>query len=211
MNQEFLSQLIILAPPLLLALTLHEVAHGYVAYRLGDPTAKALGRLSLNPLKHLDPIGTIAFFFIKFGWAKPVPVNPRYFKNPKKDMLWVALAGPVTNLLLAVASAALAKAIWLGASLMPYSPLGEAILVPVSHMLIASVWINLVLCIFNFLPIPPLDGSRILTGLLPNKLAAKYIQFERYGFILVLVLALTGVLSKVIIPVTSFARNLLLS
>lgn len=211
MNQEFFTQLIILAPPLLLALTLHEVAHGYVAHRLGDPTAKSLGRLSLNPLKHLDPIGTIAFFFIKIGWAKPVPVNPKYFKNPKKDMLWVALAGPVTNLLLAVGSAALAKGIWLVASLMPYSTLGEAIFVPLSHMLVASVWINLVLCIFNFLPIPPLDGSRILTGLLPNKLAAQYLQFERYGFLLVLVLALTGVLSKVIIPVTSFARNLLLS
>ncbi len=94
-----------MAPPLLLALTLHEYAHGYVAYRLGDPTARNAGRLTLNPLSHLDPIGTIAFFFIKFGWAKPVPVNPYYFKNPRQDMLWVALAGPVTNLLLAVASA----------------------------------------------------------------------------------------------------------
>ncbi len=211
MNQQFISELIIMAPPLLLALTFHEVAHGYVAYRLGDPTAKSLGRLSLNPLKHLDPIGTIAFFFIRFGWAKPVPVNPRYLKNPKKDMLWVALAGPVTNLILAVLSAIIAKGLWLGASLMPYSTIGEALLVPLSHMLIASVWINLVLCIFNFLPIPPLDGSRILTGLLPNKLAAKYVQLERYGFIIVLILAFTGVLSKVIIPVTTFARNLLLS
>jgi len=208
---NFITQLIILAPPLLLALTVHEFAHGYVAYRLGDPTAKSLGRLTLNPLKHLDPIGTIAFFFIKFGWAKPVPVNPAYFKNPKKDMLWVALAGPATNLGLAVVSAIVTKFIWALASMLPYSTLAEAILVPLNGMLIASVWINLVLCIFNFLPIPPLDGSRILTGLLPNDLARSYLQVERYGFIIILVLAFSGVLSKVILPVISFANNLLLS
>ena len=210
MNQ-FISELIILAPPLLLALTLHEVAHGYIAYRLGDPTAKALGRLSLNPLKHLDPIGTIAFFFIKFGWAKPVPVNPQYFKDPKRDMLWVALAGPATNFVLAIVSAALAKGLWFFASQLPYSTMAEAILVPLNSMLIASVWINLLLCIFNFLPIPPLDGSRILTGLLPNRMAISYMKFERYGFVLVLVLAFTGVLSKVIMPLISFANGLLLS
>lgn len=209
--EKFISELILLAPPLLLALTFHEVAHGYVAYRLGDPTAKSLGRLSLNPLKHLDPIGTIAFFFIKFGWAKPVPVNPSYFKDPKKDMLWVALAGPATNLALAIISAILAKGLWFFASQLPYSTMAEAILVPLNGMLIASVWINLVLCIFNFLPIPPLDGSRILMGLLPNSLAASYMKFERYGFVLVLILAFSGVLSKVIMPLISFANGLLLS
>ncbi len=208
---NFITQLIILAPPLLLALTVHEFAHGYIAYRLGDPTAKSLGRLTLNPLKHLDPIGTIAFFFIKFGWAKPVPVNPAYFKNPKKDMLWVALAGPATNLGLAIISAIVTKLIWALASILPYSTMAEAILVPLNAMLIASVWINLVLCIFNFLPIPPLDGSRILTGLLPDDLARSYLQVERYGFIIILVLAFSGVLSKVIVPVISFANNLLLS
>lgn len=209
--EKFITELILLAPPLLLALTCHEFAHGYVAYQLGDPTAKSLGRLSLNPLKHLDPIGTIAFFFIKFGWAKPVPVNPQYFKDPKRDMLWVALAGPATNLILAVTSAALAKGLWLLASQLPYSTMAEAILVPLNGMLIASVWINLVLCIFNFLPIPPLDGSRILMGLLPNRMAASYMKIERYGFVLVLVLAFSGVLSKVILPVISFANGLLLS
>ena len=131
-----------MAPPLLLALTLHEYAHGYVAYRLGDPTARDAGRLTLNPLSHLDPIGTIAFFFIKFGWAKPVPVNPYYFKNPRQDMLWVALAGPVTNLLLAVASALLLKAMIGTATLIPYSPMLEAILVPLYNMLVASVWMT---------------------------------------------------------------------
>ena len=200
-----------MAPPLLLALTLHEYAHGYVAYRLGDPTARDAGRLTLNPLSHLDPIGTIAFFFIKFGWAKPVPVNPYYFKNPRKDMLWVALAGPITNLLLAVASALLLKAMIGTATLIPYSTMLEAILVPLYNMLVASVWINLVLCIFNFLPIPPLDGSRILTGLLPENLARTYASFERYGFIVILILAFSGVLGTVIFPVIRFANNLLLS
>ena len=208
---DFITELIILAPPLLFALTFHEFAHGFIAYRLGDPTARDAGRLTLNPLKHLDPLGTIAFFFIKFGWAKPVPVNPRYFQNPKKDMLWVALAGPVTNLALAVISAILTKAIWTLASILPYSSTTEAILVPLNSMLIASVWINLVLCIFNFLPIPPLDGSRILMGLLPNNLALSYMRIERFGFIIILVLAFSGILSKVIVPVISFANSLLLS
>ena len=208
---NFITELIILAPPLLFALTFHEFAHGFVAYRLGDPTARDAGRLTLNPLKHLDPLGTIAFFFIKFGWAKPVPVNPGYFQNPKKDMLWVALAGPLTNLALAVISAILTKGIWLLATILPYSSATEAILVPLNSMLIASVWINLVLCIFNFLPIPPLDGSRILMGLLPNNLALSYMRIERFGFIIIIVLAFSGVLSKVIVPVISFANSLLLS
>jgi Zn-dependent protease len=210
MNQ-FITELIILAPPLLFALTLHELAHGFVAFHLGDPTARDAGRLSLNPLKHLDPLGTIAFFFIKIGWAKPVPVNPSYFRNPKKDMLWVALAGPLTNLVLAIASAILTKGIWALAAVLPYSAAAEAILVPINSMLIASVWINLVLCIFNFLPIPPLDGSRILTGILPDHLALSYMKIERFGFVLILVLAFSGVLSKVIIPIISFANSLLLS
>ncbi len=208
---NFITELIILAPPLLFALTFHEFAHGFVAYRLGDPTAKDAGRLTLNPLKHLDPLGTIAFFIIKFGWAKPVPVNPRYFKNPKKDMLWVALAGPVTNLVLAVVSAIVTKGIWMLATVLPYSAVAEAILVPLNSMLIASVWINLVLCIFNFLPIPPLDGSRILMGLLPNNLALSYMRVERFGFIIIMVLAFSGLLSKAIVPIISFANSLLLS
>lgn len=208
---DFISDLIILAPPILLALTLHELAHGLVAYRLGDPTAKRAGRLTLNPFSHLDPLGTLAFFLIKIGWAKPVPVNPAYFRHPRKDMLWVALAGPLTNLALAVVSTIVAKAVWFVAGIAPYSVTAEAILVPFSKMLIASVWINLVLCIFNFLPIPPLDGSRILTGLLPDRLAASYMQVERYGFIILLLLAVTGVLAKLIMPIITFAHSLLLS
>lgn len=206
-----IGQLAIMIPPLLLALTLHEYAHGYVAYRLGDPTALNAGRLTLNPLSHLDPIGTLAFIFIKIGWAKPVPVNPAYFRNPRKDMLWVALAGPASNLLLAIISALLLRVVTALAGVIPYSQLLEAVLVPFSWMLVASVWINLVLCVFNFLPIPPLDGSRILSGLLPAKLAQTYASYERYGFILVLILAFSGILSMIIGPIIRFANSLLLS
>lgn len=208
---NFISELIIMAPPLLLALTLHEFAHGYVAWRLGDPTARMAGRLTLNPLKHLDPIGTIAFFLIKIGWAKPVPVNAAYFRNPHKDMLWVALAGPMTNLALAVISAIAAKAVWLLMNILPGTPLVAAVVIPFNAMLIASVWINLVLCIFNFLPIPPLDGSRILAGILPPDLAVSYARFEQYGFILIIILAFSGILSKIIMPIISFANSFLLS
>ena len=207
---NFILQIIILAPPILLALTVHEFAHGYVAYRFGDPTAKNEGRLTLNPLKHLDPIGTLAFFIIKIGWAKPVPVNPAYFRNPRKDMLWVALAGPAVNFVLAIISALMVKVVWFIAATIPYSAMAEAILVPLNEVLLASVWINLVLCIFNFLPIPPLDGSRILAGLLPPHLARQYASVERYGFVIIIVLAFSGLLSKMILPVIGFARNILL-
>ena len=208
---DFLTEFIILAPPLLFALTVHEFAHGFIAYRLGDPTAIMAGRLTLNPLKHLDPLGTIAFFIFKFGWAKPVPVNPSYFRNPKQDMLWVALAGPITNLVLAVISAILAKAVWLVAGLLPYSWMLEALLLPFSGMLVASVWINLVLAIFNFLPIPPLDGGRILAGLLPDRMADPYRQIERYGFVIILILSFSGLLSKVILPIIKTVNHLLLA
>lgn len=206
---ELITKIILLAPPILLALTLHEYAHGYVAYRFGDPTAKAIGRLTLNPIKHLDPVGTIAFFLINIGWARPVPVNGTYFKNPKKDMVWVALAGPVTNLFLAIFSAIAAKIILQLSQTFPQSIVAEMILVPSFAMAQASVWINLVLCIFNFLPIPPLDGSRILMGILPENLTRIYASFERYGFVLILILAFTGVLGKMIFPIINFAGNIL--
>jgi Zn-dependent protease len=208
---EFFAQLLLIAPPLLLALTIHEFAHGLVAFRFGDPTARNAGRLTMNPLKHLDPLGTLAFFFIKFGWAKPVPVNPAYFHNPKKAMLWVALAGPASNFLLALAFALLAKAVGLLLMFLPYSPLAEAVLLPLNAMLVAGVWINLVLCIINLLPIPPLDGGRIVTGLLPDPLAATFLRLERYGFVILLVLALSGMLGKLVLPIIRFAHSLLLS
>ena len=205
-----LPELIIQIPTLLLALTFHEFAHGYVAYRLGDPTAKSQGRLTLNPLKHLDPIGTLIFIIAKFGWAKPVPVNPLYFRNPRKDMLWVALAGPATNLFLAIVSAVLIKVIIAVVTILPPTQIVNAIIIPFYLMLEASVWINLILCVFNFLPIPPLDGSRIIVGLLPENMARTYASYERYGFVIVLLLAFSGVLWMVIRPIINFAHSLLM-
>ncbi len=165
--------MILLAPPILVALTFHEYAHGYVAFRLGDPTAKMAGRLTLNPLSHLDPIGTIMLFVVHFGWAKPVPVDPRYFRNPKQDMLWVALAGPGANMVLALISGIL------------LSILGRGSLFGSHNMLLImlqySLFINLALAVFNMLPIPPLDGSKVLRGLLPYQYQHIADQMEMYG------------------------------
>ncbi len=201
---KFMQDLAIMAPPILFALSFHEAAHGYVALKLGDPTAKEQGRLTLNPVKHLDPWGVLAFFIIKIGWAKPVPVNPRYFKNPQQDMLKVALAGPVSNILLAIISVIILKIV-LAASVLPM-----VILEPLADMLVYSIWINIALAVFNFIPIPPLDGSRILMGLLPPDLAYKYTKVEPYGFIVILFLFWAGLLSKVIMPIINYFYNILL-
>jgi Zn-dependent protease len=201
---HFIQQLVILAPPFLFALTFHELAHGYVAWNLGDPTAKNAGRLTMNPLKHLDPLGVIAFIIMKIGWAKPVPVDPRYFKDPQKGMLLVALAGPAANIVTAVVSAILVK----GLIMMPVIPM--YILKPMVGMLVASVWINIMLAVFNCLPIPPLDGSKVLMGLLPPNAARSYAKMEPFGFILLLILFYAGIIGKVIMPIISYANTLLL-
>ena len=202
---HFIQQFAIQAPPVLLALTFHEFAHGYVAHRLGDPTAARAGRLTLNPLKHLSLIGTLAFFIMHIGWAKPVPVNSRYLKRPDRDMLWVALAGPGANMVLAVASAILIRLVVAAASFLPH-----ALLMPMAMMGVASVWINIVLAIFNLIPIPPLDGSKILTSLLPRELVGPYQQLERFGFVILLVLFYTGTIQKLIMPLINLAQSLLI-
>lgn len=196
----FIQQLAIMAVPVLMAITFHEVAHGYVAYLLGDPTAKTAGRLTLNPIKHLDPIGTLALFLVKVGWAKPVPINPRYFQNPRQGLIWVSLAGPVTNFILAIAFAMAFHAL---AALYGHMPQGQAMgaVEPLAYMCQAGVLVNLGLGLFNLLPIPPLDGSNILAGLLPPHLAQTYMQSSKYGFIILIVLFLTGAVHKVIVPV----------
>jgi Zn-dependent protease len=174
--------LLLLTPPILLALTFHEYAHAFVANRYGDDTAKQSGRLTLNPLRHLDPLGTIMIFLVHFGWARPVPVNPHRLKNPKKDMPWISAAGPLANMVLALVSGILLRLIFAtGGKPDQYSITGL-----LTFMLIMSLQINLALAIFNVLPIAPLDGSKILFGLLPSRHEGKIYFLERYGpFILI--------------------------
>lgn len=201
---NIIQQIIILAPPLLFALTIHEYSHGLVAYRLGDPTARNLGRLTLNPLKHLDPLGVLAFIIMKIGWAKPVPVNPRYFKNPLKDMIWVALAGPAANVMTAIASSLLAQFLVIFAAFIP-----QVILFPLFQMVGASIWINIILAVFNLLPIPPLDGSKVVMGILPARQAASFAKLEPFGFIILLALFYTGILQKVLTPIIGLAERMI--
>ena len=202
---QIIQRMIILIPPILLAVTVHEVAHGWVAWRLGDPTAKAMGRLTLNPIKHLDPIGTLVFFLTQtIGWAKPVPVNPQYMKDPKKDMIWVSIAGPASNILMAALAA-----LFIRHGLRPVSAfLPDPVLTPLTLMLILSVQINIGLAVFNLIPIPPLDGSKVLMGLLPRELAIRYAQFERWGFVLLLLLVFTGITGRIIVPLVYFLYNI---
>ena len=205
---DTLRQLTILVVPVLLAITFHELAHGWVADRLGDPTPRLSGRLTFNPIKHLDLVGTLVFLFTRMiGWAKPVPVNPHNFRNPRQDMIWVALAGPLTNLALAAASALAFRGLeWLAFS--PYS--SAVILTPVLHMARASVIINVGLAVFNIIPIPPLDGSRVLSGLLPYREALAYSRLEPYGFIILLALLFVGAIDWAIYPVIVASLKLFL-
>jgi Zn-dependent protease len=190
------------ALPVLFAIVLHEVAHGWVADKLGDDTARWMGRLTLNPIKHIDPVGTILIPIVLlvvgspflFGYAKPVPINFRKLRRPKQDMIWVALAGPATNLLLAVVSALLLMLV----VNLPVSANWAA--QPLSMMCQASIIINMVLCIFNLLPLPPLDGGRVAVGLLPGPAAYQLSRLEPFGFLIVILLLVSGLLQNVIGP-----------
>lgn len=181
----------IIAVPLLLALCIHEVAHGLVALRLGDPTAKMQGRLTLNPLKHLDPIGTIAFFFVSIGWGRPVPIDARYFKNPRQGMMLVALAGPFSNFMLACLFAVGFHLVQ-GTTVEDPNGMLMKILYPILLICQAGVFVNLILGVFNLLPIPPLDGSNILAYFLPPRAAYNYARLGRYGFFIIIGLVLLG-------------------
>ncbi|MDX9706345.1 MAG: site-2 protease family protein [Azospira sp.] len=191
----------IAALPVVLAITLHEAAHGYTARHFGDPTAWMEGRITANPLKHIDPVGTVLVPLLilivstggfLFGWAKPVPVNFGNLKNPKRDMLWVAAAGPGANLVMALGWAALMKLAWV-------LPLNYFSL-PLARMAEIGILINLSLMLLNLLPLPPLDGGRIAVSLLPHRLAWRFAQLERWGFPILLVLLFTGILGAVLRP-----------
>ncbi|MFC1645610.1 site-2 protease family protein [Candidatus Omnitrophota bacterium] len=186
-----------------LAVVIHEFAHGWMAYKLGDPTAKYSGRLTLNPIAHIDPIGTIALPLflvvtgspILFGWAKPIPVNFLGLHNPKKDMIWVGLAGPCANILLAIIISIIIKL------KMVFLPL---------EILEYFMLLNLVLATFNLIPIPPLDGSRVVMGLLPSKLSYKYMQLERFGFIIIVIMLYMGLFQLIVWPIVSLLYRYLL-
>jgi Zn-dependent protease len=191
------------AGPILFSIIIHEVAHGWIAHRLGDDTAKRMGRLTLNPLRHIDPIGTLIlplFMIIAggpvFGWAKPVPFNPYNFKrniDPRNGIVWVALAGPLSNLLIAfLTSFSYVAAVEL------FSPLPRLLYFSVRTVAEALISVNLILGCFNLIPIPPLDGSKILIRFLPRKYSHYLLQFERYGLLVVAILLLTGTLTSVI-------------
>ncbi|WP_131780961.1 site-2 protease family protein [Legionella gresilensis] len=189
--------------PVLFAITLHEAAHAWVAYRLGDTTAKMLGRVSFNPVKHIELIGTIIVplltlalsnFTFVFGWAKPVPINAGQLKNPKRDVILVTAAGPLINFLMAIFWAGLFK---IGLSLNPQTSTIGLFLILASK---AGIIINLLLTFLNLIPVPPLDGSRIVAGLLPIRQAIMYQKLEPYGFFIILLLLITGILSWIISP-----------
>jgi Zn-dependent protease len=193
----------VFALPVLFAITLHEAAHGYVARYFGDMTAYAAGRISLNPLRHIDPIGTIVVPLltlmvspVMFGWAKPVPVNFANLRRPKRDMLWVAAAGPLSNLLMALGWALLLKAAF---GLAADNPAREWL----ASMGEAGVFVNVIFFVLNLFPLPPLDGGRILVSLLPRSVAWRFAQVEPYGFIILLALLFTGILGKVLSPFVS--------
>lgn len=207
MIENILYKVSIMLVPGLLAITCHEVAHGYVASRFGDPTARMLGRLTLNPLKHIDVFGTLMLVIVGIGWAKPVPVVIQNLRNPKKDMIWVSVAGPVTNLLLALVSAILLRLLM---ALPPETPVGIFMIQPLSYMIGFSIYINLLLAFFNMIPIPPLDGGRVLMGMLPYRQSAALARIEPYGMMIIIALVFfTPVFSYLLLPLLMAGITLL--
>ncbi|HEV2333714.1 MAG TPA: site-2 protease family protein [Gammaproteobacteria bacterium] len=209
---SLVQKIILIAPPVLFAIVFHEVAHGWVANKLGDPTARMLGRLTLNPIKHVDPIGTIlipaALILLHspflFGWAKPVPITPQNFAKPRTGMAWVAAAGPASNLLMALVWVAIA---WVAAAFSPQLPW----ITPFYYMGQFGVVANVVLGVLNLFPLPPLDGSRVLTGILPPEGARVMYRIEPYGLFIVFALMATGILGMLLWPIMNVLINLLLA
>jgi len=210
MDLTIIQKLAAYSLPIIFAITVHEAAHGYAAKYFGDMTAFHLKRISLNPLRHIDPLGTIILpallFFLQagfiFGWAKPVPVNFSNLQNPKKDMLWVALAGPGANLIMAI----LWTIVYTNQQLVP--SIGQNF---ISVMAIAGIQINIVLMVLNLLPLPPLDGGRVAVSLLPYPWSSKLAGLERYGFFILIFLLATGILGAILSPLIRISQNIILT
>lgn len=207
---EFIIGLILRLPIVMLALSLHETAHGYVALKLGDPTAQNFGRLTLNPVKHFDPIGFLCMVLFGFGWAKPVPINARCFKNPKRGMALSAAAGPISNLLLAVIFALLWRIELEIAPEYFTDKFLYNIFYWTQEFLVAGITLNVGFAVFNLIPIPPFDGSRIFLILLPQELYFKIMRYERQLYAILMVALVLGVLDKPLSLVSNFFINLIL-
>lgn len=217
-----LTSIILLVPVLLISLSFHEYMHGRVSYMLGDPTPKAMGRLTMNPLAHLDLMGSLVLIITRrIGWAKPVPINPRYYDNPRQGMMYVGIAGPGANLLLAILFSLfiriLASVYGIGNMqlnyLLKYIQYNGPENIPQAFffMLLLGVIINLSLAIFNLIPIPPLDGSKILRGFLPPRFDKYFYKLEGpAGMVVIMILAFTGILGSFIFPIVTFLRNILI-
>lgn len=188
---------VISLPGLLIAIIFHELAHGLTAYWLGDPTAKNAGRLTLNPIKHIDPVGFLFMLVFRFGWAKAVPIDPRNFKHRKRDTILVSIAGVTTNFMIAII---------VGAVLV-YGNVSNEIAV---QMLAITMWYNIMLGVFNLLPFPPLDGSKVMASLLPVKVEYYFYKYERYFYIILLALIATDMVQKIIGPLVDFAYTLII-
>lgn len=209
---NLLQRIAIWALPVLFAITVHETAHGWMALRLGDPTAKMLGRLTLNPIKHIDPLGTVLvpglllmFSGFLFGWAKPVPITYQNLRRPKLDMAWVAVAGPLSNLLMGIFWALVART---GNAL---GGVSEDMALFLVYAGVAGMFVNTLLMVLNLLPLPPLDGGRVVSALLPGRLAWRYDKLEPYGLIILIALLFTGILGKILWPVVTAVLLLLAS
>lgn len=202
-------------PAVLVALTFHEYSHGYAAFRLGDPTPHALGRLTLNPFRHLDLLGTLSMIFLKFGWAKPVPINTRYFKKPRRDMAIVALCGPLANFLLSLLGALLFVLSEKGCVYLfthfAIPTLAARFLTYTLQFLYIFHYVNLTLGLFNCIPIPPLDGSRVLMLFLPPRAALFFIRYERYFSLALVLLLLLGAVSGALATVAAFLSDAMLT
>lgn len=207
---KIIQEIALVTPGFLLAITVHEFTHAYVADKLGDPTARLQGRLTFNPISHLDPLGAVVLVVTRMiGWAKPVPVDPRNLANPRRDMLWISLGGPAANLIAAVVLSVVLHALVISTRGPAVGETARLVLDPLKFIIFYGMRINAVLAVFNLLPVPPLDGAKVIAGLLPARQAYQFEKLEPYGFPILFLLIFTNVLDFIISPPIGFLMALL--